>query len=40
MLKTKVAVLLATGLLASCVEAQNTTEAGIRKALELSLIHI
>jgi len=34
MLKTKVAVLLATGLLASCVEAQNTTEATIRKALE------
>lgn len=34
MLKTKVAVLLATGLLASCVEAQNTTEATIKKALE------
>lgn len=34
MLKTKVAVLLATGLLASCVEAQNTTEASIKKALE------
>ena len=34
MLKTKVAVLLATGLLASCVEAQNTTEANIKKALE------
>ena len=33
MLKTKVAVLLATGLLASCVEAQNT-EATIKKALE------
>ncbi|MFC0254583.1 DsbC family protein [Massilia consociata] len=33
MLKTKVAVLLATGLLASCVEAQNT-EANIKKALE------
>ncbi len=34
MLKTKVAVLLATGLLASCVEAQNATEANIKKALE------
>ncbi len=34
MLKTKVAVLLATGMLASCVEAQNTTEASIKKALE------
>ena len=34
MLKTKVAVLLATGLLASCVDAQNTTEATIKKALE------
>lgn len=34
MLKTKVAVLMATGLLASCVEAQNTTEASIKKALE------
>lgn len=34
MLKTKVAVLLATGLLASCVEAQNATEATIKKALE------
>ena len=34
MLKTKVAVLLATGLLASCVEAQNTTEATIKKVLE------
>lgn len=34
MLKTKLAVLLATGLLASCVEAQNTTEATIKKALE------
>lgn len=33
MLKTKVAVLLATGLLASCVGAQNT-EATIKKALE------
>jgi len=33
MLKTKVAVLLATGLLASCVEAQNS-EATIKKALE------
>lgn len=33
MLKTKVAVLLATGLLASCVEAQNP-EATIKKALE------
>jgi len=36
MLKTKVAVLLATGLLASCVEAQNT-EAAIKKALEPKL---
>lgn len=36
MLKTKVAVLLATGLLASCVEAQNT-EATIKKALEPKL---
>ncbi len=34
MLKTKLAVLMATGLLASCVEAQNTTEATIKKALE------
>ncbi|MGH8855333.1 MAG: DsbC family protein [Telluria sp.] len=34
MLKTKVAVLLATGLLASCVDAQTTTEATIKKALE------
>ncbi|SFD81621.1 DsbC family protein [Massilia yuzhufengensis] len=34
MLKTKVAVLLATGLLASCVEAQTNTEATIKKALE------
>jgi len=33
MLKTKLAVLLATGMLASCVEAQNT-EANIKKALE------
>jgi thiol:disulfide interchange protein DsbC len=36
MLKTKVAVLLATGLLASCVEAQNT-EATIKKTLEPKL---
>jgi thiol:disulfide interchange protein DsbC len=34
MLKTKVAVLLATGLLASCVDAQNASEATIKKALE------
>ena len=34
MLKTKLAVLLATGLMASCVDAQNTVEANIKKALE------
>ncbi|WP_306394219.1 DsbC family protein [Telluria beijingensis] len=34
MVKMKLAVLLATALLASCVDAQNTVEAGIRKALE------
>ena len=34
MIKMKLAVLLATALLASCVEAQNTVEAGIKKALE------
>lgn len=34
MVKTKLAVLLATGLLASCVEAQNTVETNIKKALE------
>lgn len=34
MLKLKLAVLLATGLLASCVDAQNNLEASIKKALE------
>jgi len=34
MIKMKLAVLLATALLASCVDAQNTVEAGIKKALE------
>ncbi|WP_020654836.1 DsbC family protein [Massilia niastensis] len=34
MVKTKLAVLLATGMIASCVDAQNTVEANIRKALE------
>ncbi|WP_296943162.1 DsbC family protein [uncultured Massilia sp.] len=34
MLKTKLAVLLATGLMASCVEAQNSVEATIKKAVE------
>ena len=34
MLKTKLAVLMATGLMASCVDAQNTVEANIKKALE------
>lgn len=34
MIKMKLAVLLATGLLASCVDAQNTAETTIRKALE------
>ena len=34
MVKTKLAVLLATGLIASCVDAQNTVEANIKKSLE------
>jgi thiol:disulfide interchange protein DsbC len=34
MLKTKIAVLAATGLMASCVGAENTTEANIRKNIE------
>ncbi|MGJ9420696.1 DsbC family protein [Massilia sp. CMS3.1] len=34
MLKTKIAVLAATGLMASCVGAQNTPEAAIRKNVE------
>ncbi|GAB3415644.1 DsbC family protein [Massilia agilis] len=34
MLKRKLAVLMATGLIASCVGAENTTEASIRKAVE------
>ena len=34
MLKTKLAVLLATGLITSCVGAQNSVEATIKKALE------
>ncbi|WP_159627434.1 DsbC family protein [Massilia puerhi] len=34
MVKMKLAVLLATALLASCVDAQNTVEASIKKALE------
>jgi thiol:disulfide interchange protein DsbC len=34
MLKTKLAVLLATGLMASCVGAQNSVEATIKKAVE------
>lgn len=34
MLKRKLAVLMATGLIASCVGAENPTEAGIRKAVE------
>lgn len=34
MIKMKLAVLLATALLASCVDAQNTVEAGIKKTLE------
>ncbi|OON59660.1 thiol:disulfide interchange protein [Massilia sp. KIM] len=34
MIKTKLAFLLATGLIASCVGAQNTVEATIKKALE------
>jgi hypothetical protein len=34
MLKTKIAVLAATGMMASCVGAENTTEANIRKNIE------
>ena len=34
MLKTKIAVLAATGLMASCVGAENTVEANIRKNIE------
>src|SRR4051812_1068850 len=34
MLKRKLAVLMATCLIASCVGAENTTEAGIKKAIE------
>jgi thiol:disulfide interchange protein DsbC len=34
MFKTKLAVLLATGLMASCVGAQNSVEAAIKKAVE------
>ena len=34
MFKMKIAVLLATGLLASCVDAQTNVEATIKKALE------
>ena len=34
MLKRKLAVLMATCLIASCVGAENTTEAGIKKAVE------
>ena len=34
MLKMKIAVLLATGLLASCVDAQTNVESTIKKALE------
>lgn len=34
MLKKKLAVLAATGLIASCVGAETTVEANIRKALE------
>jgi thiol:disulfide interchange protein DsbC len=34
MMKTKLAVLLATGLMASCVGAQNSVEATIKKAVE------
>jgi len=36
MLKTKLAVLAMTGLVASCVGAENTTEASIRKNIERS----
>ena len=34
MLKTKIAVLAATAMMASCVGAENTTEAAIRKNIE------
>ena len=34
MLKTKIAVLMATGLIAGCVDAQNTAETNIRKNIE------
>lgn len=34
MLKRKLALLMATGLIASCVGAQNTVEANIKKAIE------
>jgi thiol:disulfide interchange protein DsbC len=34
MMKTKLAVLLATALVASCVDAQNTVEANIKKSVE------
>ena len=34
MLKTKLAVLLATGLITSCVGAQNSVEANIKKVIE------
>ncbi|MGZ5195996.1 MAG: disulfide isomerase DsbC N-terminal domain-containing protein, partial [Ramlibacter sp.] len=34
MLKRKLAVLMATCLIASCVGAENTTEATIKKAIE------
>lgn len=34
MLKRKLALMLATGLIASCVGAETTTEANIRKAIE------
>lgn len=34
MIKMKLAVLLSTALLASCVDAQNTVEANIKKSLE------
>jgi thiol:disulfide interchange protein DsbC len=33
-MKTKLALLLATGLIASCVDAETTVEANIRKAVE------
>ena len=34
MLRTKIAVLMATGLIAGCVDAQNTAETNIRKNIE------